>query len=182
LLTFKAKQMDKNFWKDRYKESWDKAAQKEKMVVDQIERKAGKKVELVGLGTGSTEYLSGSALDHNSVKGDADLYIEDADTFIEVTGPNIKVSPSDALWIRPDKIQNALAKIEKGVGKGHFVIHVIERNDNSQILIRVIPISAELSKFPTIHPRIRGTVETYKEVPANYDKIISFDDFLRLIS
>ena len=174
--------MDKNFWKDRYKDSWDKAAQKEKMVVEQIESKTGKKVELVGLGAGSTKYLSGSASDHNSVKGDADLYIKDADTFIEVTGPNIKVSPSDALWIRPDKIQNALTKIEKGVGKGHFVIHVIERKDNGQTLIRAVPISSELNNFPTIHPRIRGTVETYKEVPANYGKLISFDEFLRLIS
>jgi hypothetical protein len=170
--------VDKNFWKDRYKDSWDKAAQKEKMIIEQIESRTGKTVELVGLGAGTTNYLSGSAADHNSVKGDADLYIKDADTFIEVTGPNIRVNPSDALWIRPDKIQNALTKIGNGVGKGHFVIHVIERKDTGQNLIRVIPISSELNRFPTINPRIRGTIETYKEVPANYNRIISFDEFL----
>lgn len=174
--------MDKNFWKDRYKDSWDKAAEKEKMVVQQIESITGKKVELYGLGAGSTEYLSGSATDHNSVKGDADLYLREVDIFIEVTGPNIKVNSSDSLWIRPDKIQNALTKIGNGIGKGHYVIHVIERKDNSQILIRVVPISAELSNFPTINPRIRGTVETYKEIPSDYGKLISFDEFLKFIS
>ncbi len=174
--------MDNNFWKERYKDSWDKAARKEKMVIEQIEGRTGKKVEIFGLGAGSTEYLSGSASDHNSTKGDADLYIRDADTFIEVTGPNIPVNPSDALWIRPDKIQNALAKMEKGIGKGHFVIHIIEVKGSSRIMIRVIPISPDLNDYPTINPRIRGTVETYKEIPANYGRIISFDDFLALIS
>lgn len=173
--------MDKDFWKDRYKDSWDKAAQKEKMIIEKIEYETGKKVNLYGLGAGSTEFLSGSASDHNSTKGDADLYIQDSDFFIEVTGPNIKVNSSDALWVRPDKIHNALTKMEHGIGKGHFIIHIIERKDNSQIMIRVIPISPELMNFPTINPRIRGTVETYKEIPATYGKIMPFDDFLALI-
>lgn len=174
--------MDSNFWKDRYKDSWDKAAQKEKMVIQLIESKTGKKVELYGLGAGSTEYLSGSASDNNSTKGDADLYIKEADTFIEVTGPNIKVNKSDALWIRPDKIENALAKIKNGIGKGHFVIHVIEIKDSSETLIRVVPITAELNNFPIIEPRIRGTVERYREIPATYGKLMSFDDFLKTLS
>ncbi|EHB91899.1 hypothetical protein [Alistipes indistinctus] len=173
--------MDYNFWKDRYKDSWNKAAKKEKMVIELIESRTGQKVELCGLGAGSNDYLSGSASDYNFTKGDADLHIEDSDFFIEVTGPNIKVNPSDALWIRPDKIQNALKKMEKGIGKGHFIIHVIERKDNSQTMLRVIPISPELMNFPTIHPSIRGTRETYKEIPATYDGIISIEDFVAMV-
>lgn len=173
--------MDANFWKDRYKDHWDKAAQKEKMVIDKIERETGKKVELYGLGAGSTEFLSGSASDHNFTKGDADLYIKDVDFFIEVTGPNIKVPPSAALWVRPDKIENALRKIRQGIGKGHFIVHVIERSDCDQTLIRVIPIIPELQFLSTINPRIRGTVETYKEIPSTYQNIMSFEEFISLI-
>ena len=173
--------MDNNFWKDRYKDSWDKAAQKEKMVIELIESKTGKKVELFGLGAGSSEYFSGSASENNSMKGDADLFIKDSNVFIEVTGPNIKVNLSDSLWIRPDKIQNALNKISKGICEHCYVVHVIERKDDSSILLRVIAISEELNTFPTINPRIRGTVETYKDIPANYNKIMTFEEFLTLI-
>ena len=173
--------MDSNFWKDRYSDSWDKAAQKERMVIEKIENGTGKKVDLFGLGAGSTEYLSGSAAENNSNKGDADLYIKDSKVFIEVTGPNIKVNSTDSLWIRPDKIQNALNKISKDEGYTCYVVHVIERKDNSQILIRVIPISNELNTFPIITPRIRGTVETYRDIPASYNKILTFEEFLTLI-
>lgn len=174
--------MDKNFWKDRYKDSWDKAAQKEKMVVELIESRSGKTVEIVGLGAGTSDYLSGSAADNNSVKGDADLFIKEANIFIEVTGPNIKVNVSDALWIRPDKIQNALTKMEKGIGTAHYVIHVIESKIDGQTIIRVIPITNRLNIFPVINPRIRGTVETYREIPSNYEGIITFDQFISNLS
>jgi len=173
--------MSSDFWKERYKDSWDKAAQKEKMIVDLLELKTGKKVELVGLGAGTTDYLTGNASDNNSVKGDADLYIRAVDFFVEVTGPNIKVYSDAPLWVRPDKIQNALEKTKNDVGKGHFVIHIIERKDDSTTLIRVVPIAPELLNLPIIHPFIRGQQETYVEIPTNYKTVITIEAFIEMI-
>ncbi|MEO4007300.1 hypothetical protein [Flavobacterium sp. CAU 1735] len=173
--------MDSNYWKDRYKDSWDKAAQKEKMVIELIEAHTGKKVELYGLGAGTTDYITGSAQQNNSAKGDADLYLKDSEIFLEVTGPNIKVLPQDSFWIRPDKISNALTKIENGISKGTYVIHIIERKDVQDTLIRVIPITHELTQFPTIKPTIHGTIETYIEIPSNYQGAMSIKDFIELI-
>lgn len=173
---------DWNYWKDRYKDSWGKAAEKERMVIRLIEEHTGKRVQLFGLGAGSTGYLQGRAADHDAAKGDADLYIPEADVFVEVTGPNIKVDPKDALWIRPDKITNALEKARNGIGKGHYVVHVIDRKDAPGTLVRALPITPELLRFPTINPKIRGAVETYREIPATYSGLLSFEEFLKRIT
>lgn len=173
--------MDSNFWKDKYQPLWESATAKEALVTGLIENATGWRPQPYGLGAASTAYISGSAADNHHTKGDADLDIKEADVFIEVTGPNIKVSGTDALWIRPDKIQNALAKIARGEGKGHFVAHVIKQKQVAEVLIRVVPITEALLHFRTIHPTIRGTVETYKEVPANYAAILSFEAFIQTL-
>ena len=83
--------MDKNYWKEAYKEYWEISSKKEIFVKELIESKTGFKTLEVGLGAGSEDFLSGSASDYGLTKGDADLYVIVPDTYVEVTGPNISV-------------------------------------------------------------------------------------------
>lgn len=87
--------MDKNYWKEAYKEYWEISSKKEIFVKELIESKTGFKTLEVGLGAGSEDFLSGSASDYGLTKGDADLYVIVPDTYVEVTGPNISVKPED---------------------------------------------------------------------------------------
>lgn len=116
--------MDKNYWKEAYKEYWEISSKKEIFVKELIESKTGFKTLEVGLGAGSEDFLSGSASDYGLTKGDADLYVIVPDTYVEVTGPNISVKPEDTLWIRPDKVKNSFNKQKAGKGKLHVIVHI----------------------------------------------------------
>lgn len=52
--------MDKNYWKEAYKEYWEISSKKEIFVKELIESKTGFKTLEVGLGAGSEDFLSGS--------------------------------------------------------------------------------------------------------------------------
>ena len=130
--------MDKNYWKEAYKEYWEISSKKEIFVKELIESKTGFKTLEVGLGAGSEDFLSGSASDYGLTKGDADLYVIVPDTYVEVTGPNISVKPEDTLWIRPDKVKNSFNKQKAGKGKLHVIVHIAKIKPNGNIAIRVI--------------------------------------------
>jgi hypothetical protein len=106
--------MDKHYWKNAYKDFWEVAASKENKIKNIIENETGFKVLEIGLGAGSTEFVSGNASDNKLTKGDADLYVNEKECFVEVTGPNIKMDFNRPLWVRPDKLRNAYNKIQKG--------------------------------------------------------------------
>ena len=86
--------MDKNYWKEAYKEFWEVSSRKEVFVKELIKKETGFTVLEVGLGAGTKDFLSGSAADHGLVKGDADLYVVGADAYVEITGPLFTISPS----------------------------------------------------------------------------------------
>ena len=125
--------MDKNYWKEAYKEYWEISSKKEIFVKELIESKTGFKTLEVGLGAGSEDFLSGSASDYGLTKGDADLYVIVPDTYVEVTGPNISVKPEDTLWIRPDKVKNSFNKQKAGKGKLHVIVHIAKIKPNGNI-------------------------------------------------
>ena len=133
--------MDKNYWKEAYKEYWEISSKKEIFVKELIESKTGFKTLEVGLGAGSEDFLSGSASDYSLTKGDADLYVIVPDTYVEVTGPNISVKPEDTLWIRPDKVKNSFNKQKAGKGKLHVIVHIAKIKPNGNIAIRVIMLN-----------------------------------------
>lgn len=54
--------MDKNYWKEAYKEYWEISSKKEIFVKELIESKTGFKTLEVGLGAGSEDFLSGSCI------------------------------------------------------------------------------------------------------------------------
>ncbi|WP_405571171.1 hypothetical protein [Winogradskyella sp. Asnod2-B02-A] len=176
--------MDKHYWKNAYKDSWEASASKEKYVKEIIEKQTGLEVLEIGLGAGSSEFIEGNAKDNELEKGDADLYVKDKDCFIEVTGPNIKMDFDRPLWIRPDKLRNAYRKLRDGKGKLHVIIHVLnEKND--EITIRVIVLDnlffdhlITKKSFNLVKPKIRGREETYYEIPPKHETIISLEDFL----
>lgn len=159
--------MDKDYWKKAYQDMWEDSSKREIALARWIERLTGRRVEIIGLGAGTSEFISGSAEEHGHDKGDADLHIIDTNLYVEVTGPlTSKVPASDPLWFRPDKFNNAV----KHARLGHdtfFAHHCPAEN-----LWRVIHIDQPLidrllrHEFPVIHPRIRGRVEDYVEVPA----------------
>lgn len=177
---------DKHFWKDAYKELWGKADEKEREVKIIIENLIEVELTFYGLGAGSTEFVEGSAKDNNQLKGDADLYIKEYDTFIEVTGPMIPVDEKAALWIRPDKARNAINKIKSGIGKHHFVIHVAKLR-NGTTIYRAIQLGQNIEdsykegSIKFITPTIRGNKERYLEIPYNHASVFSLEKFKKII-
>lgn len=179
--------MDKDYWKEAYKEFWEASSKKEEFVKELIEKETGATVLEVGLGAGTEDFLSGSAADYGLTKGDADLYVVDSDAYVEVTGPNIKVNLSDTLWIRPDKVSNSFNKQKEGKGKLHAIVHIAEIKPDGKKAIRVIILNKSFieaynrNEFKIIYPTIRGKQEKYLELPPEHATIISFDRFLELL-
>lgn len=176
--------MDKHYWKNAYKDFWELAASKEKRIKNIIESETGYKVVEIGLGAGSTEFIPGNAKENELTKGDADLYVSEKQCYIEVTGPNIKMDFEKPLWVRPDKLENAYKKLQKGEGKLHVIVHVLIQRNNETI-IRVIILDKLFfehlithKSFKKVHPPIRGREETYYELPPEHETIISLRDFI----
>lgn len=170
-----------NYWKDRYQETWSISGKREDDIAKLIESLSGKEVKKIGLGTGSDEYLSGSAASQGYERGEADLLVDSTNIHLEVTGPLVKTVPvTAALWVRPDKIQNARTHVNE---YDTWVVHCLEK-ENKRI-IRVIHLNTEFYKFldagnyHTINPIIRGNQETYFEIPAD-DKVVK--DFKVLVN
>jgi hypothetical protein len=88
-------------------------------------------------------------------------------TYLEVTGPHVKVNVNSPLWIRPDKLKVACQE----TGTETWIVHVTPTD--KMPLLRVIRCDAQLcerfkrGEFPIDHPRIRGREETYVSIPAN---------------
>lgn len=156
---------DPNYWKRRYSgDSWSIASQREQDIINRINQETGLVVVPNGLGATSTDFLPGSAQSQGFERGGADLKIEQTSIYLEVTGPQSRAVDEHApLWIRPDKIQNARMHLND---HEVWVIHWLQRNG----LLRVIQLDDAFFKFldggafPLVRPRIRGTVETYREI------------------
>jgi hypothetical protein len=168
---------DSDYWKVRYQSAWEQSSKREAWIEGLIKEKTGHELEWVGLGTGTTAFLSGTAAQHGVKKGDPDLRVKGTEIYVEVTGPLVDtVGPSDPLWIRPDKIRNAL----DATGHETWVVHHLPK-DNT---IRAILIGDEFKKqyhsgqFKTLNKRIRGATETYVEVPATNGVVTPFKQFI----
>ena len=154
---------DTDYWKKLYQGLWKKTGEREKALAQTIENLTGHKVKIVGLGAGSDDFLSGTAVSHGHEKGDADMTVESTNISLEVTGPNIHVPSTAPLWIRPDKIKNAKLHFRK---KDTWVVHCVERTT-----IRVIRLDAEFfakyqrGRYEIVNRRIRGAMETYVSIP-----------------
>lgn len=175
--------MDADFWKNAYRSTWDVAARRENVVAQLIKDATGVELRANGLGTGSNEFISGSANANGFVKGDADFCIPEFDIYIEVTGPLSDRVPRDsALWIRPDKIANAIANIDKG--HKTFIVHHCPSAD----LFRCIAIDedfvrmyANKHEFRMVYPFIRGNTEQYVEISAHHRCVRQFDYLINYI-
>ena len=122
---------DENYWKSRYSNTWNAASKREAYIASLIEQKTGKKVQLTGLGAGSTEFISGSAARHGQEKGAPDLNIVGTNIYIEVTGPQSNYVKSHApLWVRPDKVAHA----EKNLSNQKtWVVHCLADNETIRV-------------------------------------------------
>lgn len=179
--------MSKNFWKEAYQDLWVISSKKEMLIKNIIETETNLKVSESGLGAGSTEFIDGSALDNNLEKGGADLYIEEINMYIEVTGPNIPMSKYALLWIRPDKLNNTYSKLKKDKTSKHVLVHVQDIEGKDEKLIRGIILNNEFfdrakkDGFRTVTPTIRGNKEKYIELYVNDKCLISFDSLIDYI-
>ncbi len=172
---------DKNYWKDRYQSLWGASTEREAKIAAMITEATGHQVDFVGLGAGSSEYIEGAAADRGLTKGGADLKIKDLPVYIEVTGPLVRtVTPDQPLWIRPDKVEAARSHI---ADQETWVVHHLPHND----LIRVVSLNADFMKrldskeFGIVHPVIRGTQETYVEIPASDVCVQDWDQLIARI-
>jgi hypothetical protein len=161
---------DPDYWKNQYKgNSWEIASRRAAEIISLIKRTTKKNVVPVGLGEGSTEFLPGNAKNYGHEKGEADLHVSDTNIYIEITGPQTKSVTADAaLWIRPDKIENAHSHYPK---HETWVVHYLER-DGTKRVIRLNKNFFRLvdnAEFQTVTPNIRGAQETYIEIPADHE-------------
>ncbi len=156
---------DKDYWKRKYKDSWEMTAAKEEMVKEHLEKHGGCRLIPHGLGSLSRDFLPGNAESQGYKKGDPDFLVEGTNILIEVTGPNTDVPIDAALWVRPDKIKNAISDETRQ----HWIVHVMLREK----LLRVIRIDHDFkfkydrNEFKVVNPIIRGVRETYVEIPAS---------------
>lgn len=160
--------MDSNYWKNAYKETWDASSKRELYMAQWIEENTGLEAEVIGLGAGTSNFISGSASENGYVKGDADIHIKNTNIYIEVTGPLSKTVPvTSPLWFRPDKFENAIQNISNGHDT-FFAHHCPSSN-----LWRVIHIDNKLitrlskQEFRLVSPTIKGRRERYVEIPAS---------------
>lgn len=180
--------MDKNYWKEHYAGSWKKASEKEEFIKKQIADATGLKVINYGLGSGSATFISGSAAESNMKKGDADLYIEERNCFVEITGPNIPVFKDADLWFRPDKIQNAYDKYITDNSVQSYLVHLQnDKGTNNQQIRVLVADNTFLSKwknavYKIIKPSFNGRTETYYSINAKDDSLISFEEFINLLN
>lgn len=170
---------DDDFWKERYQDKWEAGNSREEFVKGLLED-AGYAVEDYGFAARSTEFVSGSADEHGHEKGDPDLFIEDAETYVEVTGTDVaSVDPEDPIWIRPDKVRNARRNDDHDT----WVLHVLDHES----LTRCIHLTAEvcdelLDPDRRVYPRIRGQEEEYVEIRPDETHVKPVDDFLDYIT
>lgn len=159
--------MNEDFWKERYQDRWGPASEREAMVARLLEEEVGCRVAAgPGLGAGSAEYLPGAAHRHGAERGGADLHVVGTGVYVEVTGPlAASVGPEADLWIRPDKIESAIAHPERD----NWVVHALHDNQT----LRAIHLDAAFERayrnerFDVVTPTIQGTQERYVAVPAS---------------
>lgn len=171
---------DYNYWKKKYAFLWEKSASREVMVKTIIESETGMKVDCYGEGAGSAEFIDGKSDERSS----PDLHVVGTDIYIEVTGPltdNIK--PGSPLWFRPDKLNYAyddrFKKNEFFVNnfKNAGIWYVIHFDDDTLAYSK--QSISDGTDYKLIKPRIRGTIEKYREVKPN--TVYVSDDLQTLI-
>jgi hypothetical protein len=165
-------------FKDIYQHQWEASNAKEYFLKTYIEQHTNLKVDFFGLGAGSTEYISTPPPGHKP--GDADLYLPEIDTYIEITGPNIQVNDSEPLWIRPDKLNNSFKKLKNNQGRLHIIAHFITTKQSKQI-IRIINLDnfffSKAKEFEKIKPYINKHYQEFISIPHNH-KVVKQLNFL----
>ena len=169
---------DEDYWKNLYRESWGYEGKRIASIAAWIDESTGKKAKSVGLGTGTTEFISGSAAKHGYEKGGADLQVENTNVFLEITGPQVDhIPPAEPLWVRPDKVANARTHYPESET---WLVHVLGNSGR----VRVVRFDeyffscVDKNDFPIVHPKLRGVVETYHAIPANHKVVEEFQALL----
>lgn len=163
-----------DYWKNKYHPTWGVSGRREDTIAERISRLTGHTVKAVGFGAGSEDFLSGTAKSHGHEKGEADLSVDGTNIVIEVTGPNVPVKLTDALWIRPDKIATAKAHMQD---RETWIAHCSA--DNSTVRVIRIDIDFidcyESGVYKTNRHRTSRGIETMVDVPAGDKCVRNFD-------
>ena len=141
----------REYFRDKYEKWWPVSAEWEKKIMGMLEKHLGPIVPY-GMGSLSTERLTGSARDNGFEPADPDFYSPIYDRFFEVTGPiPLYMHPRDDLWVNPDKVENARRKF--ALGRPTWLIHVLDRKGvREQILSLVGDI---------LSPEVRKLISSY---------------------
>lgn len=161
--------VDKEYWKKRYKDKWEVGNKREKIFKDLFE-KWGYTVKKFGFEALSNEYNPKSP----NEKGKPDFFVEinKKEVFFEVTGTDVlSVKPEADIWLRPDKVEYI-----NNHNLRCFCVHILSSID----LIRFIDMNIiNKENCPLIFPIIRGAKETYHSINSNVAK--SKDEFKTIL-
>lgn len=115
----------REFLRDKYEKWWPVSAAREEKIKGMLEKSLGKIVPY-GMGALSTQRIVGSARENGFEPADPDLYAPRFNCFFEVTGPlKVYIHPRDALYVNPDKVENARRKFSRG--RQTWLVHVLDR-------------------------------------------------------
>jgi len=180
--------------RDKYEKWWPISNAREERIKSLLEESLHTKVVPYGMGALSSERIKGSARDNGFEPADPDLYVEEYDCFVEVTGP-LKpfIHPKDALFVNPCKVKNARRKAQEG--HDVWLVHILDRkNVREQILSvagHLLPdeIREEISEFcltdsaRCVLGRMCALVEQGKVVPEDVaERVVSYHKRRRLCS
>jgi len=160
---------DPTFWKDRYNDGqWKGGVRRVKKVIAALQEK-GLDATPYADDALSEEYIK--ATSHERGEPDVKIAFKDRIVLLEVTGPDINIPATSGLWFRPDKLEYAENHPELEVWGAHII-------EGPPALIRFIQFTPGMNKkYPTVRPTIRGTTETFKEIPANDTNILTLQQF-----
>lgn len=159
---------DPEYWKRLYKHLWKSGSIRESMFVELMHNWGLAPVKF-GFEKESLDYNPNAPIE----KGIPDYYIvvHGERIYFEVTGTNVaRVSPSNPLWVRPDKIDYVKRHRING-----YVCHILNNQYNR---IRFINLN-EIKQKRIIYKYIRGVRETYVEIPS--DQAISEDQMREIL-
>ncbi len=162
-------------WKGLYSDR-ETYASREVRARRSIETATGLRLLPQGLGAESGKTFYGYSHHHGGASGTADYQVDGAKVHVEVTGSRIPLKPTDALWVRPDKLTHAIASLRQG-----FVTYVAHETPvrGGEPLVRLIRLDRDAllrfhkKQWKTVQCSPKGKPESFVAIPFDDPAVLS---------
>lgn len=168
--------------KEAFKHQWTLSSKKELFIHDYITQNTiNLTPTFIGLGAGTDEYIDHKDQPADHVKGTADIFIPQTNTYIEITGPNVQVHENDSIWINSIKLNNSYTKLKQDPTSSHIVVH-FNTNFKNITTIRIVPINKTFfdnaHKYKIIKPKISNINFKFIALNPNTFPVLPFSSLI----